>query len=247
VEPGKLTVAFVDPLLPLYALSGSRIIGSEGFLMHKVAERYGLELKPFPTTFGSILVSVREGRADVGLDIFHTAERAKQFYYTIPTLYGRTAFIMSKTTPYSGADSLKGKKVGAIEGGLYVPYLKATYGEDNVVLYQAFAAALADVLNGRIAALTGSSIQGAGIVRDRPEFVVHLLRPGEVGMSEAVVQQARDHVVNCKNTELAKAIDEVYIQLRNTGEYQKQLEPWGINQPELLPPLQPPAQDCSAG
>src|SRR5712691_3345773 len=61
VEQGKLTVALVDGFLPCCALSGGKLIGYEGYLMNRFAGLYGLEVKPFPTTFSSMLLAVREG------------------------------------------------------------------------------------------------------------------------------------------------------------------------------------------
>jgi ABC-type amino acid transport substrate-binding protein len=93
-EPGYLTVAFIDGLMPKISSDGKGgLQGFEGWLLTKVAETYGLKIKPYPTTFSGGILAVQQGKADVGTSTYYTSDRAQVIYYTIPNILDLTGFV----------------------------------------------------------------------------------------------------------------------------------------------------------
>ncbi|OZV77512.1 hypothetical protein CA850_22805 [Micromonospora echinospora] len=246
IKPGHLTVTYSESYLPKIASGDNGTLeGYEGFLLTKVAEKYNLKLAPMPTEFASQILSVRQGRADVGTGIYYTEERAKQVFYTRPNITDRLGALTLKTTAYENVDSLKGKPIASVNGFSYNEYLFTYYGKNNVKLFPSYAEASQAVLGGQVVAFMGSTGTAPGIIKSHPELNLHTFADGDFSLPANVSKSATYEYVNCDNPGLADAIDQVYQELVDSGEWQKQLEQWGVGGAEYVPPAERPTQHCS--
>ncbi|GAA2584335.1 ABC transporter substrate-binding protein [Dactylosporangium fulvum] len=245
IKPGHLTVTYSESYLPKIASGDAGALqGYEGYLLTKVAEKYGLKLAPMPTEFASQILSVRQGRADVGTGIYYTEDRAKQVFYTRPNITDRLGALTLKTTQYDDVNSLKGKPIASVNGFSYNEYLFKFYGKDNVKLFQSYAEASQAVLGGQVVAFMGSTGTAPGIIKSHPELTLHTFADGDFSLPANVAKSATYEYVNCDNPGLADAIDKVYQELVDSGEWQKQLEQWNVGGAEYAPPAERPTQHC---
>jgi ABC-type amino acid transport substrate-binding protein len=103
---------------------------------------------------------------------------------------------------------------------------------------------VAALLNGQIAAYVGGSGSGAALVKQYSQVTIRPIKPGEIGFTLPQVKAPTYEFVNCNNKNLSLAISAVLTKSRKSGEFQKQLAPWGLHQSEYRPPTGFPLQGC---
>ncbi|WP_162794085.1 ABC transporter substrate-binding protein [Streptomyces paludis] len=114
ISAGELTVG-VPTFPPFSSLENGRIVGPDGDVVYKIAEKYGLKVVAKPYEFSALIPAVRQKRIDIAIgSIFRTKERAKVIDFTDP-IYIEPGSIISKSG-ISTVDELKGKKVGTVQG-----------------------------------------------------------------------------------------------------------------------------------
>lgn len=151
LEEGVLNVvAYSLPPFTIQPADGG-IEGIEGDLVKRFAEAECLELKVTFADAAANIQCVVTGRADIAVgDWWRTAARAEVVNLSSPTFVD-TGGIISKE-PVAAFDDLVGKKVGSVQGYLWVDELKALYG-DNFTAYPDAVAAAQDLEAGRIDAV----------------------------------------------------------------------------------------------
>ncbi|MER6723830.1 substrate-binding periplasmic protein [Streptomyces halstedii] len=245
-EKGHLTVTYSESYLPKIATGEEgELIGYEGFLLTKVAEKYGLKLKLKPTEFASQVLFVSQGKADVGTGTYYTDKRAKQVFYSRPNVNDRLGALMLKNASWSGVDSLKGKPIASVTGYSYNDYLIKAYGESNVKLFPSYAEAAKATLNKQVSAFMGSTGTAPGIIKQNPQLTLHALADGDLDLPANILVSPTYDYVRCDNPGLADAVDEVLDELIESGEWQKQLDSWGVGGEEYLPSRNRPDQLCA--
>src|SRR5262245_28690149 len=156
VKPGVLTVATYSSTPPAIIVGpGDQLGGLDGALLTSFAREHGLTLSLYQTTFASVILAVQQGKVDVGTYYYYTSERAKTVYYTYPFLREQASVITLKSFPYSGVESLKGKKVGGVVGHVWAPYLQKAFGANAVLFPNGLNVAPA-LLHGRVDAYGNS-------------------------------------------------------------------------------------------
>ncbi|MEU8623571.1 transporter substrate-binding domain-containing protein [Streptomyces sp. NPDC048669] len=246
VEKGHLTVTYSESYLPKIATGEEgKLIGYEGFLLTKVAEKYGLKLKLKPTEFASQVLFVSQGKADVGTGTYYTDKRAEQVYYSRPNVNDRLGALMLKNASWSGVDSLKGKPIASVTGYSYNDYLIKAYGESNVKLFPSYAEAAKATMNKQVSAFMGSTGTAPGIIKQNPRLTLHALADGDLDLPPNILVSPTYDYVRCDNPKLADAVDKVLDELIESGEWQKQLDAWGVGGEEYLPSRNRPDQLCA--
>ena len=247
VNPGYLTVATHGSLVPEIVVGpGDQLGGVDGGLFNPFVRDHGLKLKLFQTTFASMILAVEQHKVDVGEGVFYTPERAQHVYYTYPFFVTQAAILTLKSFPYSGPDSMKGKRLGTVIGYVWAPYLQkwsasgAALFPDEVTVGQA-------LLNGQIDRyINGEGVIHAAPLKDSTNVVAHRLHPGDFGMPESALSNLAYNIVNCDNRGVAVALDQELSKLHATGEWQKTLTANGLG-PDADAPLKSPVQHCGGG
>jgi ABC-type amino acid transport substrate-binding protein len=246
LTPGVLYVALTDGDLPEIAVgtTSNTLAGTDGFWITQFAQKYNLQLKLFPTTLASEILAVNQGKVDLGTTAFYTAPRAKQVYYTYPFYRDTTGVYTLDTFAYTDPTSLHGKQIGTVSGYVYVPYLQQTYGTDNVHIYSTIAETDAALLNGQISAI----INGSGsnpILIQSAHVVFHVLKVGDMGMPDNVINTTAYNYVKCDNSALADALNAVMSDLQASGAWQANLKVYNLTSEFDVAPLQSPSQLCT--
>lgn len=154
LEKGVLKVATY--VFPPYAIPGpdNQIGGVEGDILTGFAAKECLTVRTSVVDTAAVVQSVLTRRADVGIgDWYRTAERAKVLGLSAPTFLDVMGIISKDNL--SRIDQLEGKRVGTVQGYLWVADLKKVLG-DNLVLYPNPVAMAQDLAAGRLDVATDS-------------------------------------------------------------------------------------------
>ena len=126
IEKGTLTVVLYD-LPPFSKLDGKTVSGVDGDIVNAIAEKECLTVKAVAVSAAASIPTVQSGRADLAIAAWYrTAERAKVVSLSDP-LYTDQMAIISKDG-VSSIPSLKDRKVGTVDGYLWVDDMKKLLG-----------------------------------------------------------------------------------------------------------------------
>jgi len=241
VNPGYLTVATHGSLPPEIVVGpGDTLGGMDGVLYNAFVKDHGLKLKLFQTTFPSMILAVEQGKVDAGEGVFYTAERAKHVYYTYPFYVTRAVMFTLTSFPYTGPASMDGKRVATVIGYVWAPYLQK-WSASGAALFPDEVSAMQALLNGQVQGYVNGN--GGPL---QPNVTYHPLRPGDFGFPESVLSNIAYNIVNCKNHDMADALNEELTKLHKSGEWQKALKANGLAMEDDAE-LKSPEQVCSGG
>lgn len=227
VEAGVLTVA--APTFPPFSTpkpDGS-LTGVDGEIVNAIAAKECLKVKVMPVEYATAIPYVVSGRADVAIgDYYRTEERAKVVNISSP-IYLDEMGLYSKEG-VSKISQLEGRKVGTVQGYLWVNELKKILG-DNLHLYNNYVALYQDLEAGRIeigadgvavgtAAQKGGALKGIQIKVAEPDERVS----ASVNAAQAGLPLSKD------NPDLLKAVDEDLAELHKSGKIVEILEQFGL-------------------
>lgn len=226
VEKGFLTVA--APTFPPFSIpSADGITGIDGEIINEIAARECLKVKVAQVEYATAIPYVVSGRADVAIgDYYRTAERAKVVDLSAP-IYLSQMGLYSKEGVTTVAE-LEGRKVGTVQGYLWVDELKQLLGS-NLSLYNNYVALYQDLGAGRIdigvdgipvgsAAQKGGALQGIQIkIAEPDERVSASARPPQSGLP-----------LTKGNAGLLAAVDDVLAEISASGRITEILEEFGM-------------------
>ncbi|NBA94893.1 ABC transporter substrate-binding protein [Pseudomonas sp. R5(2019)] len=228
LTPGVLTVAAW--VFPPYSAPGAdgQLSGVDGEIIKRIAARECLEIKSTVVDPAAVIQSIIARRADVGIgDWYRTAERAKALGLSAPMYLDMMGIISPEG--HSTIAALEGKRVGTVQGYLWVADLKKVLG-DNLVLYPNPVAMAQDLAANRIQAGADSfavgvasqqkgAYKGSTIKVAEPDpRVKATLEPGQTGIPHTK-----------SNTALGQALSADIAALHASGEVAEILESFGLD------------------
>src|SRR5467141_2422572 len=212
VKTGVLTVALTNT--PPYSFqSGNDIAGIDSAIVSDLAKQECLSVEFAPYTYTTAIPAVKVGRADVAIGGFYrTAARAKQVTLSDP-VYLDEMTLMSKDGA-SAVDQLSGKRVGTVDGYLWVDDLKKLPGV-NVTVYPDSQSLANDLKVGRLdIAIDG---YGAAIFDAKgTDFKLAVLKKDPRITATSKPSQTAI-LVNPKERKLAAALNDLIAKLRSNG------------------------------
>lgn len=247
VEPGYLTAATYGSAPPATIIEPGDVLGGlNGYLLNQFAQAHGLKVKLFQTDFASGLIAVQQGKADIQLQLAYTPQRSKTFYYTRAFWASRVGVVTPSGFAYLGPDSLKGKRIGTITGYIWADYVKE-WCASCLTLFPNGPTVATALLNGQIDAFIG----GEGTLLTAPIFPANLekvnftpLKAGDFKFPADRVKDINYNVVNCRNAELAKAIDATLADLQSSGRWAKAMADLKLVSANDTTNEPPPVQGC---
>ncbi|ENN86554.1 amino acid ABC transporter [Rhizobium freirei PRF 81] len=148
IEPGTLTVAVTTYAPHSYLDDTGNMKGIDGDIAAEFAKRECLNVKAVAVDPAAAIQYVLSGQADITTgDWYRTAERAKAMNLSAP-LYTDQMAIYSKQD-FKKVSDLEGKKVGTVQGYLWVADLKTLLGA-SLKLYPNSVNMQQDLFAGRI-------------------------------------------------------------------------------------------------
>lgn len=203
--------------------ASGQITGFDIDIARAVAKDLGVKLNIQAVGFGALMPqSITSGRVDMAMSgITITAERAKVVSFSNPYYRSAQVFIVRGGNPgkFNWPSDVKGKTIGVqanttgqfVAGDLLKPRGAA------LKVYDDFAAGLADVRAGRIAALVGD----APTVTDLQKRL-----PGQFARAGKDLAAEDYGMVFARGSDLATAANKTLARLKASGEYQKLLDKW---------------------
>lgn len=223
VKKGVLTVALTDTPPYSYSKDG-KLAGIDSELLKEFATAECLTLEFAPYTYATAVPAVSTGRADVAIGGFYrTEKRAKVVTLSDPVYLDQLA--VESKEGISTVDGLLGKRVGTVEGYLWVEEMKKLAGNkartyaDSVNLFQDVKAGRLDIgLDGYGAA--AQATKGT-------DYQVKVLEK-DPRMPATLNPTQTSFLLNPKNAELATAVNASLKGLRDNGKLASILESNGL-------------------
>ncbi|WP_448612847.1 ABC transporter substrate-binding protein [Modestobacter sp. URMC 112] len=224
VTEGTLTVGLVD--LPPYAMTTGEdgMSGVDADIVKEFAERECLTVTPQPGDAAALIPSVQQGRMDLAIaDWYRTAAREEVVNLSDP-LYLDDMGILSEDG-ISEISELEGRKVGTVDGYLWVQDLQEVLGDD-LVLYPSSVNLNQDLASGRVQ--VGVDSYGSALQTQKDTGLkVEVAKPDpRVAASEEPAQAGIP--VSPDNEELLEALNAVLADLHESGRIAEILESYGL-------------------
>lgn len=224
IEKGTLTVAVYD--LPPYAMTTGPdgMSGVDADILREFAKRECITVTPQPGKAAAMVPAVQQGRADVASgDWYRTTERSKIVNLTDP-LYLDDMGIVS-AAGVSTVKDMEGKKVGTVDGYLWVKDLQKVLG-DNLKLYPSAVNMNQDIKAGRIE--IGVDSYGSAVQTNKDSGLkIEVAKPDERVAASKEAAQATFPTTK-DNAKLLAALNAVIADLHADGTITKILESHGL-------------------
>jgi polar amino acid transport system substrate-binding protein len=149
IDPGVLRVA-AQSYMPYSAIRGSEIVGLDGEILHRIADRLGLEVEPQLTDFNGMLGSVQSHRVDITVGgVAWTEERQQQGLFTDPPYYSPPAMGVRSGKRYETIEDLQDQRLGTVTGYVWVDSIQAVPGA-KLGAYPSALGVFDDLASGRL-------------------------------------------------------------------------------------------------
>jgi len=153
-KEGILTMATNAAFPPYEFYESNKITGIDVEIAEAIAGKLGLELKIEDMEFGSIIIAVTQGKADMGLaGMTVTEERLESVDFSDSYATGIQAVIVAEDSEISEIADLNGKKIGVQLATTVDIYAKEDFGEDSVEAYNKGADAVMALKQGKVDAV----------------------------------------------------------------------------------------------
>ncbi|MFD1859495.1 amino acid ABC transporter substrate-binding protein [Aeromicrobium camelliae] len=223
VKEGELSVALTNT--PPYSMEeNGEMAGIDSDILTEFAAESCLELTYAPYTYATAVPATEQGRVDVAVGGFYRTEARGEVVRLSTPVYLDELTVMS-TDGSATVDDLEGKRIGTVEGYLWVDDLKALPNVETRVYPDSLS--LANELKaGRLDA--GLDGYGAAMISSEgTEFELEVLQSDERVSSTNEPSQT-SILINPKNEALGEALDAFIEELRENGELVKILEDNGL-------------------
>ena len=213
VKEGTLTMATNAQFPPYEYYDGQEIIGIDADIAKAIADKMGLELKIEDMEFDSIITSVQNGKADLGLaGMTVTPDRQKNVDFSDSYANGVQSVIVKEESTIAKIDDLKGKKIGVQLSTTGDLYAAEKYGKDAVQQYNKGSDAVMALTQGQVDAV---------IIDNEPakSFV-----EANTGLKILDAEFANEDYAACiskDNAGLTKAVNKALAELKADGTLQK--------------------------
>ena len=199
---------------PYEFLRGQEIVGIDVEICRAVAEKLGREFRPETVDFDSVIPAVISGKADLAAaGITVTEDRKKNVDFSIPYVKTGIVVISKKSSPFTGVEQLKGKKIGVQSG---------TTSENFVV----------SELKQEPERLRSPAEAVAGLKAGRCDFVIADIDPAkncvkgepDLQLSDFITSEEYAVAIRKGQPELLAAVNATIMELKANGRLAKWIE-----------------------
>ena len=232
-SPAYAPMAFKDPA------DASKTVGADIDLANAVAKQLGVKVELVETPFDQLINSVATGRVDVVMSgISDTVDRQKSATFVdYLNSQGRFYSTTDKAAPFTSQETICGKKVAVSSKTDYYDQVKALSkatcedaGKPAIELLgtDSGAAARLQIQQGR----ADLAVQGG-------EGIAYLEKFTEKGKYKVVLDPLPGTpfgaIVKKDDMQLANALLKAFQDIQASGEYDKILKEWGLEEYKLTP------------
>jgi polar amino acid transport system substrate-binding protein len=213
VTGGKLTVAAPE-FAPFASLTGGTPNGIDIEIVQAIADLECLGTEYVQVEYSAAVPAVQSGRADVAVgDYYRTTSRAEIVGLSDPMYYDGMGIISQDGV--TDLPTILTRKVGTVDGYLWVPDLKKVVG-DKLKVYKSNVEMWADLKAGRIEIGIDSIPVGELHAKDNPGWQVATAQAdSRIGASVKPAQAGLPYTKD--NAGLGTALNEDIAKLRTSG------------------------------
>ena len=243
IEPGVLKVA-IQPYAPYTSSKAGKLSGLDSDILNAVAKKLDLKVQPEITDFAGMLASVQSRRVDITIGgVAWTKERQKQGLFTDPPYYSPPAMAVRSGKKYSTVKDLEGRRLGTVEGYVWVKSIKAVPGA-KLGAYPDGNGVFDDLRAGRLDVGFLDPLIIIAAQKERPELKVKTQYLTPPTAAEVAAKPDYDYFrpymtsfyLPPQAKKLEKAISDEIRKMYDNGELTKLIEKWGGDPEQFLKP-----------
>ena len=216
VEAGKLIMATNAAFPPYEYLEGNEIVGIDAEIAGAIAEKLGLELVITDMEFDSIIESVKNGKADIGLaGLTVTDERKEEVDFTESYATGVQVIIVAEDSAITSVDDLFAEgaqtKIGVqrnTTGDLYTTWDLEDNGLATIDRYSKGAEAVQALKTGKVDCV---------VIDNEPAKAFVNSTEGLKILETEYIEEQYAAALNKENTELFEAVNNALKELIADG------------------------------
>ncbi|MFJ1874155.1 substrate-binding periplasmic protein [Streptomyces chartreusis] len=243
LTPGVIKVA-VQPYAPYTSVQDGKIVGLDGDILTRVAEKLDLKVEPQVTDFAGMLAGVQSRRVDITVGgVAWSEDRQKQGLFTDPPYYSPPAMAVAGDKTYKTVDDLKGLDLGTVEGYVWVKSIQAV-PDAKLHAYPDANGVFDDLGAGRVDVGFLDPLIIIAAQKERPDLKIETqyMTPPTAEQVEAQPAYAyfqpyqTGFYLPKKATELEKAISEEIDAMYASGEMAELVKKYGGDPDQFLKP-----------
>ena len=206
---GKLTWATAIPYNSFEFFENDTLKGIDVEIAATIANKLGLEPQYDSMDFDSIIPSVANGKADIGLSALNTTEsRKKLVNFSVPYLDLRPILLVLKDSPIKSIDDIKSKKVGVQDESANDNFVKNKLSDAEVISYDKDSKAIEDLKQKNVDA----------IVFDRENAIKYSSENDNITMIDEALDEAYCAIAVSKdNPKLLESINSILKEMSESG------------------------------
>lgn len=238
----KIKVAYVDEPPFYWTTEDGSVVGSDISLAEVVLRKSGAtDIEYVLTTFEELLPGVAQGRWDVNVPIFISAEREKIVHFSRPVWALGDGFVVKAGNPlglvcYESYVGRPEAKLAVITGTVQIEAArKAGMSAEQMVQFKDQADAMDAVVDGRVDAFVGTAVGNRALIRgyagmetvDHPASTNGLVPVGGFSFS-------------LRNLELKHAVDAALDEFLGSSAHRTMVAEFGLSDAEVDGALKTP-------
>ncbi|WP_027818916.1 transporter substrate-binding domain-containing protein [Paraburkholderia bannensis] len=231
----KVRVAYIEEP-PFYGTGEDGVpTGADIELAEVVLRAIGVSAIEFQlTSFGEFLSGVQEGRWDMNVPIFSTAERAQHVAFSVPVWTLGDGFIVHRGNPkaltsYAAVAARSDARLGLIPGQIQFDAAKsAGVSDSQIVTFTDQPGAIAALLAGTIDAFAATAVgnRAAASANEELEAVAHeVSKVGSAPVGAFSFSKSNPTLLQAVNDELRKYL--------GSADHRARMEKYGITHTEI--------------
>ncbi|MGA2550948.1 MAG: transporter substrate-binding domain-containing protein [Burkholderiaceae bacterium] len=231
----NIRIAYIEEPPYYWTAEDGSVVGADIELADAVLRAIGVTaIEHMPVSFGELLPGVQEGRWDMNVPIFVTAERAKQVAFSIPVWTLGDGFLVHLGNPkalmsYKALAARGDARLGVIAGQVQLDSAKSAGVEDGqIVVFRNQPEALAALVAGKIDAFAGTAVGNRAVVQGNPalEAVAHAVDKDTKTPVGAFSFDRANHG-------LLRAVNEQLRRYLGSAEHRARVAKYGITHTEI--------------
>ncbi len=206
---GTLVVETSPDFPPFDNMHGQEYVGIDMDIMRAIGYQIGYNIEFRQNTFDSIVLSVQQGKCDVGASGFTIDDdRKEQVDFSTPYAEIHQVLVVKESTNIESKEDLKGKTVTSQLGSSGAQYATDHLPGTNLVAQKDYTTALLDVISGKaIAEVVDSTVAEAQVAANDGLKILDILDDAETEYYGLIFQKGDTATYNLVNDALEKLIE----------------------------------------
>ncbi|MFM0180768.1 transporter substrate-binding domain-containing protein [Paraburkholderia nemoris] len=231
----KVRIAYLEEPPFYWTDSNQSVRGSDIELADVILRAIGVtSIEHQPTSFEELLPGVQEGKWDMNVPIFVTAERAKSVTFSRPVWALVDGFLLPSGNPrgltsYSALAKQSDARVGVVAATVQIDSAKsAGVSEEQIVIFDGQNEALEALLSGKIDAYAATAVGNRALAaaESRFEAVAHE-KSGDGKVPVGAFSFSKS------NQALLQAVDEQLRKYLGSADHRARMAKYGITNAEI--------------